>query len=172
MPCIKIVNSGYKSTEQMMNLINYVISDEQHITNGLTGGNMILTGTPQYIYDQMMDVKNYYNKAKGRFMQHIIVSPSDRENKYIDIYSLYMIAMRICNLFPGYQTLFAIHLEKDHKHLHFAINTVSYLDGSKIRILLSQLRLDIQKIFAEYVPSLYDSIRKETTITTFDDLYD
>lgn len=49
MPIVKIKNSGYKSPDEMMRLINYVISGEKHQTDNLIGGTMILTGTRQYI---------------------------------------------------------------------------------------------------------------------------
>lgn len=173
MPFIKITNSGYKSPEDMMKLIDYIISDERHETNGMTGGCMILTGSSQNIYDQMMDVKNYYNKANGRFMRHIIVSMSDTESKNIDVNSLYHIALRICNLFSGFQTLFAIHQETGRPHIHIAINTVSFMDGRKIQIRLSKLKSDIQKIFVEYnISSSIDDLIPQYTATTFDLLQD
>lgn len=148
MPCVKVINSGYNSPEDMMRLINYIISDEKHETNGLIGGYMILTGSPQYVYDQMMAVKNHYNKATGQFMRHIIVSPSE----IVDVNLLYIIAMQICKLFPEYQSVFAIHLEKEIPHIHIGINTVPFVEANKLRINLPALKLEINRICSEYVP--------------------
>ena len=154
MPFVEIKNSGYNSRKQMMNLINYVISEERHIINSMTGGRMILTGTPQCVYDQMMAVKKQYKQVDGQFMRHIIISPSDDESLYINTHSLYMIAMRICEFFPEHQSVVAIHQETERPHIHIAINTVSFMDGKKIRIYLPKLIDCIQKIFDEYVPAL------------------
>lgn len=135
----------------MMHLINYIVSNQKHKINGMTGGNMILTGTPQYIYDQMMYFKNCYNKAHGRFMRHIIVSLSEFESQNINDCTLYLIAAEICNLFPEHQSLFAIHHETGRPHIHIALNTVSFTDGAKIRINLEEVKTAIGHIFAKYI---------------------
>ena len=167
MSVVKLINSGYKSPEQMMNLINYIVSDQKHKINGMTGGNMILTGTPQYIYDQMMYFKNCYNKAHGRFMRHIIVSLSEFESQSINDCTLYLIAAEICNLFPEHQSLFAIHHETGRPHIHIALNTVSFTDGAKIRINLAEVKTAIGHIFAKYVSDQHICSQPDTCLSFY-----
>ena len=89
MAVTKIVKSGYKSPEEMSNLINYIVSEERHAINGLTGGRMILTGSSESVYEQMMDVKQHFRKECGRYMQHIIVSFSSYELHYLGVNEIY-----------------------------------------------------------------------------------
>jgi hypothetical protein len=43
------------------------------------------------------------------------------------------------NWFDGFQTLMAVHLDRNHIHLHMVTNTVSYLDGHKLHTTRKQL---------------------------------
>lgn len=172
MPFIKLTPTGYKSCNDMFKLITYILSEENRSINGLVGGNMILSGSPQYIYEQMLDVKKKYNKQYGRFMRHLIISPSDYELQFISLHQLYLLGQQICNLFPSYQTVFAIHQNTNHPHIHIAINTVSFIDGKKLQVNLHEVRKAINRLFAFYVPhaDLLPVGRQEYQIMTFDEL--
>ena len=153
MPHIRIVNSGYKSTREMQNLLNYIVAEPRHETKGLVGGNGILVGSAQEVYTQMMEIKRYYQKTDGYMLRHIFISLSEDEMEYIGGTELYIIGMRVCNLFPRYQSLFAIHFEKKHLHLHIAINTVSYVDGRKLQLPLEyQFHEEVEEIISHYLP--------------------
>ena len=171
MPIIKVVESGFKSQRDMMNLITYIISDEKHRLNGLVGGNMVFTGSEQSVFEQMMECKRYFKKANGRYMLHLVVSFSAYEMKYIDANKAYMIAMQICRFFQWYQSIFAIHQETEQLHIHIGINTVSFLDGRKMRFLLWDLKAYVNKVVNTYVPemALFPQ-RKNTMVATLDEL--
>ncbi len=64
-------------------------------------------------------------------MRHLVFSPSNNEKLFFSEEILYGIAIQICMLFEGYQTIFAIHRNTGRNHIHIAINTVSYIDGKK-----------------------------------------
>lgn len=154
MPITKVVKSGYKSPEQMNNLITYIISEERHIIKGLTGGNMVIANSAMSVYQQMMEVKQYFKKCCGRYMQHIVVSFAEYEMKNLEIEVVYKIAMQICDFFKWNQTVFAIHQETGHIHIHIGVNTVSFLDGSKLRFTLWELRQYVKNVVDSYVPAL------------------
>lgn len=154
MSIVKVVKSGFKSSEETANLINYIISEERHVIKGLTGGRMILIGSPESVYQQMMDVKKYFKKCCGRYMQHIIVSFSNYELQYLGVNEIYKIAMRICSFFRWNQTIFAIHQETEQIHIHLGVNTVSYLDGSKLRFSLWEFKEYVNQVVGAYVPAI------------------
>lgn len=154
MSIVKVVKSGYKSAEETANLINYIISEERHAINGLTGGRMIITGSSEFVYEQMMEVKQYFRKECGRYMRHIIVSFSNYESQYLGANEIYKIAMQICSFFKWNQTIFAIHQETGQIHIHIGVNTVSFLDGSKLRFALWELKDYVNQIVGRYVPAI------------------
>lgn len=154
MPIIKTINSGYKSPEEMNNLISYIVSEDRHIIKGLTGGRMITTGSPEMVCEQMMEVKQYFKKECGRYMRHILVSFSNYELQYLGVDEVYKIAMQICSFFRWYQTIFAIHQETGQIHIHIGVNTVSFLDGGKLRFVLWELKEYVNQIVGSYVPAI------------------
>lgn len=153
MSIVKVVKSGYKSAEDTANLINYILSEERHVINGLIGGRMILTGSPEFVYQQMMECKQYFHKACGRYMQHIIVSLSEQEMRFVGVNDVYKIAIQICAFFKWNQTVFAIHQETGQIHIHIGVNTVSFLDGSKLRFTLWDLRQYVTQVVGNYFPT-------------------
>lgn len=43
-----------------------------------------------------------------------------------------LVAMEIADIFSGqYQVYYGVHEDEAHLHIHYAINTVSYVDGKK-----------------------------------------
>ena len=154
MAIVKVVKSGYKSPGEMRDLINYIISEKRHVINGLTGGNMVFTGSTDSVYQQLMECKQYFYKACGRYMQHIIVSFSEFELQYLGVNEIYKIAMQICDFFRWNQTVFAIHQETGRIHIHIAVNTVSFFDGSKLRFALWDLKQFVNQVMRSYVPAI------------------
>ena len=154
MAITKAIKSGYKSPEEMNALIKYIISEDHHVINGLTGGRMIMTGTPESVYHQMMECKQYFHKVSGRHMRHIIVSFSNYELQYLGVNEIYKIAMEICGFFRWNQTIFSVHQETGNLHIHIGINTVSFLDGSKLRFSLWELKMYVNRVVGTYVPAV------------------
>lgn len=172
MAIIKAIKSGYKSPEEMNALIEYIISEDRHVINGLTGGRMIMTGTPESVYQQMMDIKQYFKKECGRYMRHIIISFSHYELQYLGFNEIYKIAIQICGFFRWNQTIFAIHQETGQIHIHLGVNTVSYLDGSKLRFSLWDLKQYVNQVISNYIPvvALNFGIQKIRTADSMEEL--
>lgn len=154
MAITKAIKSGFKSPEEMNALIEYIISEDRHVINGLDGGRMIITGSSEFVYEQMMEVKQYFRKECGRYMRHIIVSFSNYELQHLGANEIYKIAMQICSFFKWYQTIFAIHQETGQIHIHIGVNTVSFLDGNKLRFALWELKNYVNQIVGRYVPAI------------------
>ena len=121
MPIIKAVNQGYPTPEDLDRVLEYLGR----------GGYLFGVGVcADVAFQQMMLVKELWHKTEGRQCRHIIVSFSNYEDLTIDeavSYGYQIAAYYGCQ----FQTIFALHLNTDHMHLHFVINSVSYIDGKK-----------------------------------------
>ena len=77
---------------------------------------------------------------------------------FVQLYNIYQqykcidIAKNSQYLTYTYEELFALHHETECLHIHIALNTVSFIDGTKIRINLAEIKTAIRHIFAKYIP--------------------
>ena len=126
MPCVKIVNERYDSSEAESNLIRYVYRKSLYI-----GGYSV---DPAYAAEQMNLFRSYWNKNHGRRLYHFIVSLSDYESSHVrSVQSIAMQAYEICEYFSDeYQIVFGVH-HNDRWHVHFLMNPVSYKTGKLYR---------------------------------------
>lgn len=149
MAVFKVVSKDYKTLKDIKNLVNYVFFEEhRHIVNGMVGGQLLLINSFEGIVEQILSVKKRYNKMSGRQMCHMLLSLSEAEMHVIGNVELYHIALRVCQMFTGFQIGFAIHQEKTHLHVHFVLNTVSFYDGKKFQLPPYGVQLIRQKIMA------------------------
>lgn len=129
MGILKVIQNTNSSDDYLYNAIYYI---ENKVETVGVGGYRV---DPYNAYHQMMAVKNYFGKTSGNQLMHLVVS---FEKRVSDIETAldyaYKIAMYYGNRF---QTVFAVH-EKDcyYKgqlrscyHVHFILNSVSYVDG-------------------------------------------
>ena len=121
MPILKIKNESYANNDAIENLVQYIQR------SGYTGG---LAVDIENAAEHMQKVKEIWYKTEGRQARHFIVAFSDYEFPTIDeaISYGYSISQYYAERF---QILFSVHTDTDHIHLHFVMNTVSYVDGRK-----------------------------------------
>ena len=121
MPILKVKNHSYNGEEALENVVNYVLR------SGYYGG---LAVDPEHAVFQMQLVKQLWSKTDGRQVRHIILSFSKHE--VLDYCDAMKYGYQICQYFGGrFQIVFGLHMDTNHLHLHFALNTVSFVDGSK-----------------------------------------
>lgn len=119
MPVIKAVNESYPAPKDLYNLLCY-------IGKGYVFGLGI---DPAYCYEQMMLVKDLWHKTNGRQCRHFIVSFDNTEELSFDEAVKY--GFEIAAYYSAsYQIVFALHLDPQF-HLHFVMNSTSYVDGRK-----------------------------------------
>ncbi len=121
MPVIKAINEGYPTPDDLERVIDYLDR----------GGYLYGVGVcADWAFQQMMLVKELWHKMDGRQCRHMVVSFACHEDLTFDeaVAYGYQIAAYYSNRF---QTVFALHLNSGHMHLHFLINSVSYVDGKK-----------------------------------------
>lgn len=124
-PVVQIMNESYKESHSLYCVTRYVTHDKE-------GRPLRYCGSPNtridHIADDMMFVKRYFGKEHGRLVRHFVVS-FDNAHGFCAA-ELNVIAYRICRYYSDtYQIVFGVHEDTDNLHIHFAMNTVSYVDG-------------------------------------------
>ena len=122
MPNFILVRNEYQDYGALRRVLDYVLR------SSLCGGYGI---DPNMAYEQMVLVKNSYHKQTGVQLKHFFLTFSDREMLHLDFDEILQLGFEVGKFFGEYQMVYAIHLDSDHTHLHFVMNTTSFLDGHK-----------------------------------------
>lgn len=139
MSVFKIMYNKYGDIQDLKNLVNYAIKPE-HCIEGIYGAQGVLKGNSDEMYRQMYEIKNYFNKKNGRQALHFILSFSKEEEKFIGLREALEIGYAVAGYFAGWQIVFGVHTNENHLHIHFAMNTVSYVNGLKFSIGIGELQ--------------------------------
>ncbi len=103
-------------------------------------------------YHEMMNTKMQYGKTDGRMFYHMVQSFSPEEN--ISPETAHEIALKFAEQqFQNYEVLVATHVDKEHIHSHFVVNSVSFENGYKYHSdneNVQRLRDASDKLCAEY----------------------
>lgn len=89
---------------------------------------------PENAGKQMMATKRLWHKTSGRTYKHFVQSFAPGEK--ITPEQAHSMACKLANDFPawqGYEVLIATHIDRDHIHNHFVVNSVSFENGRKLR---------------------------------------
>lgn len=109
--------------------INYILQSEKLGDANLAGGINCL---PDSAYEQMKVTKQMFGKAGGRQGYHFVISLKPDEGTPEIMYD---IAMRFAEeAFGGeYETVVAVHTDRNHFHAHIIINSVNMVTGYKFQ---------------------------------------
>ena len=129
----KTVNKRTNSHGAMKNCMEYVLRQDK--TN-----EQLAYVTGPYCYDEInydlvyrtfLEEKKLWNKDSGRMYAHNIISW--HKDEQITPEQAYEFGKEFAEKwFSGFQTLVAVHKDKDHIHCHLVTNSVSYEDGRKL----------------------------------------
>ncbi len=127
---ISVIRNTYGGPQYLQNALNYVTDSRTMFVRGY-GVNPY---DPNMAYDQMMAVRQYFEKTSGNPLVHIVVAYN---NSVTDIRTAARFGQQIVQLFARlFQLLYCTH-EKDFQcgqfHTHIIINAVSYINGQMIR---------------------------------------
>lgn len=130
MPLIKTANTvrKYRDLHTLDDVLNYILSPSKTLNNYK---GFVLTD-PINPSASMKSVAASYGKTEGVQIRHLILSFFPEELTRAEV------AASIANdiaLYLGqqYQTVWAVHQDTAHLHIHFAFNPVSYIDGARYR---------------------------------------
>lgn len=115
----------------MKRVIDYVIQDKKTIYDGikLVGGQNCV---PESAYQEYMATKHQYGKATGVFFKQYV--QSFKPDCGTTPQMIHQIGLETAKVFDGYEVLVATHIDRDHWHNHFVVNSVSCETGLKIQI--------------------------------------
>ena len=135
----RVENGFYKNKKSVNDLIHYILRtdpDSNEIQVRFYGGTGVDYILCERAIRQMKAVKKYFKKKSGLQIWHFIFScPSTITNPM----KLYDFATKIIKEhLLDYQTMFAVHEDTDNLHVHFIVNSVSFLDGRKWHQELSE----------------------------------
>lgn len=142
MAVVKVISSK----GNLANILNY-------ITNPVKTDYTLISGkdcVPASSFDEMMSVKNMYNKITGNTYFHVIQSFSQKDD--LDYKKAHEIGIKFSEFFKDYQVVIATHKDRDHIHNHLVINSVSFQDGKKVHMSkkdLEKLKEYSNKLCAE-----------------------
>ena len=141
MAVLKIVNNHSKSKAALRKILNYVLKEEKTSeTISYVHGDFIgETISPQTVFDQFMRVKQLFEKEHGRMYQHGVISWHKDEAITPEI-ALSFGKEFVSREYPENQALVCVHTDRECKHLHIVINTVSYVDGKMLHWTRSDLK--------------------------------
>jgi hypothetical protein len=117
----------------MRNCIEYVLRQDK--TNELftyvTGPYCHDEINYDLVYRTFLEEKNVWDKDSGRMYAHNIISW--HKDEQITQEQAFEFGKEFAEKwFSGFQTLVAVHKDKDHIHCHLVTNSVSYEDGRKL----------------------------------------
>lgn len=128
---IKMVDEHYETDSDIRNVMKYIAGEGKNVDREevLRKEGKGVSKNASKAARQMIAVQKAVGKAKGRRLYQMVVSfPKYMHDKKL----IKKVAEEISNmLFEKYQVYYGIHTSKEHWHIHFAINAVSYETGNK-----------------------------------------
>ena len=108
-------------------LLNYMMNPDKTKEEALVGA---VNCTPESAALMMQQTKENFGKTSGRQGYHFVISFKPGET---DADTAYKIAEEFISeyLADKYETVFAVHDDKEHIHIHICFNSVSFVDGYK-----------------------------------------
>lgn len=128
---IKMVDKHYETEKDIRNVIKYIAGEGKNENTQiiLRKKGKGVSKNVSKAASQIIAVQKALGKDHDRRLYHMIVSfPKDMHNKKLIKNAAEDIADM---LFEAYQVYYGIHISKEHWHIHFAINAVSYMTKKK-----------------------------------------
>ena len=139
----KTINKRTNTHGVMRNCIEYVLRQDKtsELLTYITGPYCHNEINYDLVYRTFLEEKKMWNKDTGRMYAHNIISW--HKDEQITPEQAFEFGKEFAeNWFSGFQTLVAVHKDKDHIHCHLVTNSVSYEDGRK----LHNTRKDLERM--------------------------
>lgn len=96
---------------------------------------------PNTVIDEMKITKEMWGKTDGRQYVHLVQSFDPKDNiNFEKAHELGKELINNFNKYKGHEVLMVTHLDKEHVHNHFIINSVNYENGRKINTSSKELQ--------------------------------
>lgn len=127
MAVIEFINTPNERLAEMKNVINYIKNPLKTLPHLVSGYN----SDPENAYENFVLTKRIFDKEEGRQYIHFTQAFSPEDELTPEL--AHKIGMDLLNsgMFEGFQVVFSTHLDKNHIHNHFVINSVNFESGKK-----------------------------------------
>lgn len=117
----------YHDDRALHDVISYCAQADK--TEGLVGA-MGVSPNPDWAIMQMQIVQSCFGKRDGVPLRHFVISFGEWDQ--IQPLSAFALGQKIAEYYGWqYQIIFGVHTDTENLHIHFVMNTVSYIDGKK-----------------------------------------
>ena len=139
----KTINKRTNTHGAMRNCIEYVLRQDKtsELLTYVTGPYCHDEINYDLVYRTFLEEKKMWDKDSGRMYTHNIIS-WHKDEQITPEQALEFGKEFAENWFSGFQTLVAVHKDKEHVHCHLVTNSVSYEDGRK----LHNTRKDLERM--------------------------
>ena len=129
----KTINKRTNTHGAMRNCIEYVLRQDKtsELLTYVTGPYCHDEINYDLVYRTFLEEKKMWDKDSGRMYAHNIISW--HKDEQITLEQAFEFGKEFAEKwFSGFQTLVAVHKDKEHIHCHLVTNSVSYEDGRKL----------------------------------------
>ena len=120
----------------MKRVINYVMQDKKTVYEDDDGNRQKLVSGQNCVaesaYHEFMATKRRFHKANGVFFKQYVQSFSPDCGATPE--QIHQIGLEMAESFEGFEVVVATHIDRDHWHNHFVVNSVNSETGLKIQI--------------------------------------
>ena len=174
MSLLKIINGANNDKDFIPKIHEYIVDDVKTDKGQLVGTSNCFR---KHAVKDFMTVKKLHHKTHGRQGIHMVLSitpdiPENSDEVYMDI------ADEIASYFSEYQSVYSVHKDTRHRHIHMVLNSVSYETGKKFsqsKQELNQLKGYFNHVLSDYeldiIKTKIDEILDENPYN-FDDGFD
>lgn len=174
MSLLKIINGANNDKDFIPKIHEYIVDDVKTDKGQLVGTSNCFR---KHAVKDFMTVKKLHHKTHGRQGIHMVLSitpdiPENSDEVYMDI------ADEIASYFSEYQSVYSVHKDTRHRHIHMVLNSVSYETGKKFsqsKQELNQLKGYFNHVLSDYeldiIKTKTDDILDENPYN-FDDGFD
>lgn len=134
--------------------MKFVLKYIQREDKTLFEGMKLVSGvncSPQSVYQEFINTKLFHGKDSQRMYYHFVQSFPPTEN--ITPQTAHEIALKLANHYKDFEVLVSTHVDRDHIHSHFIINSVSFETGLKLHqpaATIQELRQKSDALCMEY----------------------
>lgn len=125
------ISEKTQSATAMKRVLDYVMQDKKTVLGGIklvSGQNCV----PESAFEEFMATKHQYGKAKGVFFKQYV--QSFKPDCGATPEQIHQIGLETAKAFDGFEVVVATHIDRDHWHNHFVVNSVNCETGLKIQI--------------------------------------
>ena len=130
MATFSAIRNKKQAPSVMLDVLNYVAQEKKT----RWGDALLVTGhncVPQSSFIEMQTTKNRFHTPGGRLFYHFVQSFSADDG--ITPQEVNAIGLELAQRqFPDFEVVVATHVDTNHLHNHFVVNSVSFRDGHKL----------------------------------------